>query len=127
MSACTCNELKNRFAAVALRAQVSGLDYSVTGVDAAKRFVSSLHVQADIRQEDIFHHSFRESSFDVVGSFGLIEHFDDPREIIRKHVQLVRPGGIALIVIPDYLGVYGRWQRYFDPENLEIHNTKIMD
>jgi hypothetical protein len=29
-------------------------------------------------------------------------------------------------MIPNYGGIYGRLQRYFDPENLAIHNLNIM-
>ncbi len=36
-------------------------------------------------------------------------------------------GGLALLAIPNYSGVYARLQQYFDPENLKIHNLEIMD
>jgi SAM-dependent methyltransferase len=74
----------------------------------------------------VFHTSFPPAGYDVVYSSGLIEHFDDPRNIVRAHVALVKPGGKALIAIPDYGGIYGRLQRWLDPENLGIHNLAIM-
>ena len=30
------------------------------------------------------------------------------------------------MIIPNYGGIYGRMQRYFDLENLKLHNTAIM-
>jgi len=115
------------WAAAQLDAQVAGLDYSQPGTIAAKKLFKALGLKGDIRCEDAFNHTFPEGSFDVVSSFGVIEHFDDPRAMIRQHILLARPGGKALIVVPNYGGVYGRLQRRFDPENLSLHNLKTMD
>ncbi len=112
--------------ALRLRAEVAGLDYSAVGLAAAQRLFQGLGIAADLRCENVFTNSFDPGSFDVVSSFGLIEHFDDPRPVVDEHVKLVRPGGVALIVVPNYRGIYGRLQRYFNPENLRIHNLHIM-
>ncbi len=110
-----------------LGADVSGLDYSPQGVDVTRWLLGEMGIDADIRQEDVFETSFAPASFDVVYSNGVIEHFEDPRELVAIHVRLLRPGGIAIILIPNYSGVYGRLQRHFDPENLAIHNLAIMN
>jgi 2-polyprenyl-3-methyl-5-hydroxy-6-metoxy-1,4-benzoquinol methylase len=115
------------WAAATLKVEVSGLDYSQTGTKAAIALFRALGLKGDIRCEDAFNHTFSEGSFDVVTSFGVIEHFDDPRAIIRQHVLLVRAGGKALISVPNYGGVYGRLQKRFDPENLKLHNLDVMD
>jgi 2-polyprenyl-3-methyl-5-hydroxy-6-metoxy-1,4-benzoquinol methylase len=107
-------------------ANVSGLDYSENGMRSARALFSALNIQADLRCEDLFNTSFPRESFDLVTSFGLIEHFDDPSTVIQKHVELVKPGGIAIIAIPNYGGIYGRLQRKLDYENLQIHNLSIM-
>ena len=112
--------------AKALGANVSGLDYSEFGMQAAERLFRSLQIKADLRCEDVFATSFRASYFDLVYSLGLIEHFDDPRPIVGKHLELVKPGGSAIIIVPNYAGIYGRLQKYFDPDNLAIHNLGIM-
>lgn len=112
--------------ALRLGAEVAGLDYSAVGLAAAQRLFQGLGIAADLRCENVFTNSFGPGSFDVVGSFGLIEHFDDPRPVVDEHIKLVRPGGVALIVVPNYRGIYGRLQHYFDPENLRIHNLHIM-
>lgn len=112
--------------AVELGARVSGLDYSPTGLAAAKRVLDEIGVAADLRCEDVLQNSFEPWSFDIITSFGLIEHFDNPSPVVEKYLELVAAGGTALIVIPDYSGVYGRLQRLFDPENLDIHNLAIM-
>ena len=60
-------------------------------------------------------------------SCGLIEHFEDPSEMVAAHLRLVAPGGTVLIAIPNYSGLYLRLQRWFDPANLAIHNVRIMN
>jgi 2-polyprenyl-3-methyl-5-hydroxy-6-metoxy-1,4-benzoquinol methylase len=109
-----------------LGAEVAGLDYSPRGVAVSRDLLRALGVDCDLRCEDIFATTFEPASFDVVFSAGVIEHFEDPRDIVRRHVRLVRPGGKALCTVPHYGGLYGRLQRYLDPENLALHNLSIM-
>lgn len=109
-----------------LEAQVAGVDYSERGLAFARALFRALGIDGDLRCEDVFATTFPPGSFDVVFSVGVIEHFDDPREIVRRHVTLTKPGGIAVIAIPNYGGIYGRLQRRFDPANLAIHNLEIM-
>jgi 2-polyprenyl-3-methyl-5-hydroxy-6-metoxy-1,4-benzoquinol methylase len=110
-----------------LGAQVSGLDYSDRGIQWSRQLFAALGIDGDLRCEDLFATTFAKATFDVVYSVGVIEHFEDPRHIVRAHATLLKPGGTALIVIPNYQGVYGRIQRWFDPESLEIHNLTIMN
>src|SRR5262249_36957710 len=98
-----------------LRARVSGLDYSAPGVETARKLFSILNLQADLRCEDASSTTFTPESLDLVYSAGVVEHFDDPRPIVRTHVELLRQGGTALISIPNYRGIYGKLQGYFHP------------
>ena len=113
--------------AAVLHADIAGLDYSQRGIEWARELTGRLGLPADLRAEDVFTTSFSPGSFDVVYSFGLIEHFSDPRAIVRAHVQLARPGGTVLIGVPHYGGIYGRLQAWFDPDNLALHNLSIMN
>ena len=110
-----------------LRADVSGIDYSDAGVLQCRRLFTALQLDVKLYQEDFFNSTLPPESFDVVSSFGFIEHFDDPTPVIERHLALVRPGGLALISIPNYGGLYGRLQGWCDPQNLAIHNVGIMN
>ena len=114
------------YVASILGARVSGLDFSLQGVSFAKSMFERLRITADLRCEDVFATTLRTNRFDVVYSVGLIEHFDDPRPLVRRHVEFLKPGGTAVILIPNYRDLYGRLQQYFDPDNLTIHNLNIM-
>lgn len=112
--------------AAELRAEVAGLDYSPRGLSTAKQLFTALQLSADFRCEDLRATTFTPASFDVVLSVGVIEHFEDPRAVVQDHLRLVKPGGIALITVPNYRGIYGFIQRYFDAESLLYHNLDIM-
>lgn len=114
------------WAAVKLGAKVTGIDYSPVGVAAARDLFERAGVTGDLRNEDAFATGLAPDSFDCVFSAGLIEHFDDPRPIVAKHVELAKPGGTIIILVPNYGGRAGRLQNWLDPENIAIHNLSIM-
>lgn len=112
--------------ASALKAEVTGLDYSEPGITKCRALFNALSLKANLFHDDFFDHHLPLASFDVVASFGVIEHFDDARPAVQRHLDLVRPGGVALIAIPNYGGIYGELQRWFDGPNLALHNQEIM-
>ena len=112
--------------AAELRADVSGLDYSERGLANARHLFNALRLAADLRCEDLRQTTFPPGTFDVVFSFGLIEHFLDPRDVVQHHLKLLKPGGTAVITVPNYRGIYGTLQRYFNPDPLIYHNLEIM-
>jgi SAM-dependent methyltransferase len=77
-------------------------------------------------KEDIFKHS-PTKFYDLVVSFGLVEHFTDLGEVFSAHIKYMKPGAILLITLPNFRGINGLLQKYFDPQNLAIHNLEIMN
>jgi trans-aconitate methyltransferase len=66
-------------------------------------------------------------TFDLVVSNGLIEHFQDTKNIIEKHVEQLSDKGMLLITLPNFRGLNGWFQKTFDPENYTKHNINCMD
>ncbi|MFA5553080.1 MAG: methyltransferase domain-containing protein [Phycisphaerae bacterium] len=67
-----------------------------------------------------------ESYFDIVISRGFIEHFDDPKRVIAKHINLLKTGGLLIISIPNLRGFNYIMQYLFQHSALKIHNIDIM-
>lgn len=65
--------------------------------------------------------------YDIVCSFGFIEHFYDWRRVIELHSNYVNSSGYLIITVPNF---YGYVQRIFhtiiDGENLLRHNIDAM-
>jgi 2-polyprenyl-3-methyl-5-hydroxy-6-metoxy-1,4-benzoquinol methylase len=109
-----------------LKAEVTGLDYSTSGITKCQILFDTLGIKANLHHDDLFNHRLALNSFDIVTSFGVVEHFDNARLAVQRHLDLVKPGGVALITVPNYTGIYGALQSRCDAANLAMHNLDIM-
>jgi SAM-dependent methyltransferase len=75
---------------------------------------------------DFFNYT-TEKKFEVVFSYGFIEHFEDIEGVIQRHVDLLSEKGRLLIVLPNLKGMSGLFLKLTDPELYKKHNLKSMD
>ncbi len=68
-----------------------------------------------------------ERKFDVVFSAGFIEHFDDTRRVIARHLEWLADDGTLFITLPNFRGLNGFVQKTLDPKNFKAHNLQSMD
>lgn len=107
-----------------------GIEYAEGAlVSNKKRFFSAglnpeQVIAADFFSEDL-QIKYRES-FDIVLSSGFLEHFDNPLEVIEKHVNLLKPGGTLVVEVPNFRGFNYWLGNYFDPGLKAHHNLEIM-
>ena len=79
-----------------------------------------------IIEADLFNYTPAEK-YDMVLSFGLIEHFSDTKAIINTHLQFLKPGGTLFITLPNFTSVNGWVQRKFDLDNYNKHYIDCMN
>jgi 2-polyprenyl-3-methyl-5-hydroxy-6-metoxy-1,4-benzoquinol methylase len=110
----------------------SRLGYAAYGIDPScdsQRICDRLEAAGvtigRIWAEDVFAWKPQEP-FDIVASFGFIEHFVDAEAAIARHFDLVKPRGTVLIGVPHF--AHGQWllHRIFDEEMLNGHNVHAM-
>lgn len=107
-----------------------GLEYTRSGVAAQKALFRKWGLDERlVMAGDLFDDDWRSSHFeayDLVASYGFIEHFDNPQEILRMHLELLRPGGLLVVTVPNLYETtwYGRLVRRFNPAVYAIHNTQ---
>jgi SAM-dependent methyltransferase len=106
-----------------------GFEYTKEGVALNRK----LFARNDFLKENVIELDFvtsdlgpYEKTFDCVYSFGFIEHFDAPLEIINKHIHLLADRGTCVIVIPNLVGIYKWWNKVFNPSVERIHNLDLM-
>ena len=108
-----------------------GVDYAETGVALnRKTFLANGLNPEQVIHADFFSDGFLDQfrhRFDIVISRGFIEHFSDPKEVVRRHAELLGPGGLLLINIPNVRGINLRLQSWLRPEVIPLHNLEIMD
>lgn len=108
-------------------ARCVGLDYSEVGCAAARRFLAANGSAARMICKDVLEGPVEDLEADFTYSIGVVEHFADPTAMVDAHLRLLRPGGKAMIVLPNYSGANAALQRRLDPENLAIHNLAMMN
>ena len=95
-------------------AQVVGLDFAATAISRARR----LYPAAGWVQGDGTALPFPDASFDRVFSFGSMEHFPDVVEGFREVSRVLRPGGLAVSVVPNF------WVRTDQPQEKRATATE---
>ena len=105
----------------------SGLDYSSAGVDAMKENFKMLNITPDDFYIGDFFQIEPKKKYDVVMSFGFIEHFENTDNVIEKHLQWLKPGGVLVLGVPNFNSIHGLLQYFLKRSILRVHNLKIMN
>lgn len=53
---------------------------------------------------------YPDNSYDVVASFQVLEHVDDPQQVINESLRVLRPGGYIFFIIPSY---HSFWEGHY--------------
>ncbi len=117
------------FLATRMRYLATGIDLSPR-IEQTRAAFESQGVHGRFVHEDLFRWSPGQR-FDFVYSCGFVEHFDALESVVRRHWDLVAPGGLLLLTVPTLTPfqrtvrrlVYTR-QRY--REMLASHNVRSM-
>lgn len=111
--------------------------YTAFGCDLSRRAVETTRsnlrlsgVPGEIYTADITTGGdLPDRQFDVVVSIGLIEHFANPEPMVRRHVELLKPGGTLLLDVPNMAGWLNHWLlRSAQMQSLiDVHNLAMMN
>jgi SAM-dependent methyltransferase len=85
-------------------ADVTLLDASAVALAQARELFAACGARFEPVDADVFDLPSRlRGAFDVAMSFGLCEHFLDERRraVVAAHLELVRPGGVAFLGVPN--------------------------
>lgn len=103
--------------------QVTGLDYSASGAEQARRILQRAGVEGRVVEGDMFAPpDDLLGQFDVVVSFGLVEHFTDTAAALTALSRFAKPDGLILTTTPNMGGsVVGFLQRVLNRHVYHIH------
>jgi SAM-dependent methyltransferase len=103
------------------------LDYSRVGNEQTLETFARAGIPVEVFERDLFADNANLPKFDIVYSLGFIEHFDDPLNVVARHLDLLKPGGILLLGVPNYGGIYRNVLRRLAPSIERTHNMQAMD
>lgn len=67
-------------------------------------------------------------TYDIVCSFGFIEHFVNYEEVLLRHLSFVSPGGMLILTTPNFRGAFQKMlHKFLDGNNLDRHYLPSMD
>ncbi len=104
---------------------VAGID--ICCIDQTRSFLVSQGIKSfKLYEKDFF--SFKATEqYNVVCSFGFIEHFSDPEAVFDKMLELLREKGFLVIGIPNFRYAQFLLHKLIDDRNaLDGHNLSIM-
>ena len=111
--------------------QPYGVEYTDEGCEATRENFLNHGLNSDnIINVDLFSESFLneyENKFDIVMSFGFVEHFQEPEEVIERHLKFIKPGGYLVLNIPRFVGINYYLARFFCASALKNHNLEVME
>lgn len=106
--------------------QVYGIDYSEYGCEQTRKILQRDGCPGTIYHGDMFQPpSELKEKFDVVCSFGVVEHFQDTESALKACSYFLKPGGILITTVPNLLGPTGFLQRILYKPVYDIH--VVMD
>ena len=110
---CGTGQLTN-FLGMARCRTVIGADVCMNSLMLAKAFSNQFSIRnAYFVQMNLFKPPFREQGFDVVISNGVLHHTSDCASALRSIARLVKPGGVLIVGLYNWLGrlptLWRRW------------------
>jgi 2-polyprenyl-3-methyl-5-hydroxy-6-metoxy-1,4-benzoquinol methylase len=102
--------------------EVTGLDYSAIGCEQSRAILRQAGVEGKVVEAD-----FTDppgdllGQFDVVVSFGVVEHFEDTASCIEGLARFLRPGGLMITSVPNLIGVVGAIQKRVCRAVYDVH------
>ena len=101
---------------------VVGLDYSELGCAQARSILAGTGTHGEVVCADLFAPPEELlGTFDVVVSFGVVEHFEDTATCLSAFAKFLKPGGMAVTIIPNFAGWLGSIQRVVNRPVFDIH------
>ena len=68
---------------------------------------------------------FRESTFDLIMSFDMVEHLKNPQAFIKDASKSLKQGGIIFLVTPNRNSIFGIFARLI-PYKVKVHLTRFF-
>lgn len=103
------------------RDNLFGIDISNTSISQARK-----NGLVNIRKYDGGLMPYADNFFDIVGSFNVLEHTEDINFFLKEKLRILKYGGIAIIVCPNFLSLTNNYHQNTRGATNKIMNLKKL-
>lgn len=103
-----------------------GIDYVAGSSEITKKTLVESGLSNFIIHEEDFFTWKPNKKYELVSSFGFIEHFHNVNVVINKHISLLKDKGILILEVPNFTHCQYFLHKILDKENLDRHNIEPM-
>jgi SAM-dependent methyltransferase len=100
-----------------------GVDISSPAIACGRKFALPL------RCLDVLNDPLAET-YDIVTMWATLEHLPDPMRHLRRARELLKPGGLLLVSVPNFSGatqkLIGKWDRYVGAGHLNYFTPRVL-
>lgn len=101
---------------------IYGIDYTLAGLQLCEQVLVNAGIKGQIVRGNLFDPPLDWiEKFDVVTSFGLVEHFEDTTRAVSACARYLRSGGHMITLVPTMRGLYGVLYRLIRPAIYRKH------
>lgn len=95
-------------------AKTTGIDLTPRSIELTEQRLATFRIHSDLQVADAENLALPSDEFDLVYSWGVIHHSPDPERVIRQIYRVLKPGGIARVMIYNKWSLVGLmlWLRY---------------
>ena len=119
-----CGQSRCLARAAKLGWEIGGIDFNKEALVPLKKFAEDMDTSKDhLVNGDVFSYdlSLIDKKYDLLVSFGFMEHFRNPAEILTKWKAVLKPGGKVITSIPNLLSINAHFFKKYDPEFWKQH------
>jgi ubiquinone/menaquinone biosynthesis C-methylase UbiE len=103
---CGCGSAEVSAAMAAQGYDCTLLDASPAALHVARRRFERRGLRATYTLGNVYSLPFQDNTFDILTSFGLLEHFVDVEKVIAEMVRVIKPGGMFFAdIVPERFSV----------------------
>jgi SAM-dependent methyltransferase len=82
------------------------------GIDVSELFIRDKRDTYQLQPFDGEQIPFDDGTFDVVGSFTVLEHVEEPERFLSEEIRVLKPGGYLITSCPNFLSVFNHVRGY---------------